>query len=146
MNLLDRIDEDLKRAMKEKEEQALSTLRMVRSALKNKQIELMRDLKEDDVLTVLQSQVKQIAEAIEGAIKAGRDDLKAKAEAELAVIKKYLPPELSSEELEAAVKEVIDDMKATAKDMGKVMGVVMQKVKGRVDGSKVKETVQKLLS
>ncbi|MEK9131230.1 MAG: GatB/YqeY domain-containing protein [Patescibacteria group bacterium] len=145
MSLLDRISDDMKTAMKEKSEQALSTLRMVKAALKNKQIDLMRELADEDVITVLQTQSKQLAEALDGAIKAGRADLQEKAEAELAILKSYLPAELSDEELTAVIKEVLADIGETGKDIGKLMGLVMQKVKGRVNGQRVRQKVEEFL-
>ncbi len=145
MALLERISEDMKTAMKEKSEQALSTLRMLKSALKNKQIELMKELADDDIMAVIQTQVKQISEALDGAVKAGRTELEEHAKAELAVLKSYLPAELSDEELEAAVKEVFADLGETGRDMGKVMGLVMAKVKGRANGQKVRQKVEQIL-
>lgn len=145
MALLDQINEDVKSAMKEKSEQVLSTLRVLKSALKNKQIELMRELNDEDVITVIQGQVKQLHESLDSAMKAGRTELEAKAKEEMELLKRYLPPELSSEEVDAAVKQVLADMQATSKDMGKVMGVVMQKLKGRVNGQRVREAVEKML-
>lgn len=145
MTLIERISEDMKTAMKDKAEQALSTLRLIKAALKYKQIELMRELQDDDVLSVLNTQVKQLSEALEGAIKARRDDLKQKAEAELAIIKTYLPKELDDAELTAAVQEVITDIGQTQKDAGKLMGLVMQRVKGRANGTRVRQKVEEIL-
>lgn len=145
MTLYERINEDLKTAMKEKSEQALSTLRMLKSALKNKQIEAMKELEDDQVIAVIQLQVKQLAEAFDSAINVGRTELAEKAKEELAVLKTYLPEELSDAELEEAVHAVIADAGETAKDMGKLMGLVMAKVKGRVSGQKVREMVAKIL-
>ncbi len=145
MALFEQINEDLKTAMKEKSEQALSTLRMLKAALKNKQIDLMKELEDEDVLSVINTQVKQLSEALEGAAKAGREELKLRAEAELAVLKAYLPPELSDEDLVLAVKEVLADLGEAGRDMGKVMGLVMAKVKGRVNGQRVREKVEQIL-
>ncbi len=144
MSLLEQISDDMKTAMKEKSEQALSTLRMLKSALKNKQIELIRELNEEEILAVIQTQVKQLNESLDGAIKAGRTELEEKAKAELAVLKSYLPAELSDEELTAAVREVMKDAGDLAQDVGKLMGLVMAKVKGRANGQKVREIVEKI--
>lgn len=144
MTLFERINEDMKTAMKEKSEQALSTLRMVKSALKNKQIELIRELTDDEAMAVIQTQVKQLGEALDGAIKAGRTELEEAAKAELAILKSYLPAELSDEELVAAVREVLKDAGEMATDVGKLMGLVMAKVKGRANGQRVREVVEKI--
>ncbi len=145
MSLLSRIEEDVKTAMKEKKEDALSTLRMIRSALKNKQIDLMRDLEDEDVITVLQSQMKQLGEALDSALKAGRTELEERAKAEMELLKAYLPAEMSDEDLQAAIQEVLADAKDLGNDMGKVMGLVMQKVKGRAGGQRVREKVAQML-
>ena len=134
MSLLDRINDDVKTAMKEQQAAALSTLRMLKAALKNRQIELMRNLEDADVTGVLQTQAKQLAEVVDGDLKAG-----------LAILKKYLPEAMKEEELEALVKETVGNMQVTAKDMGKVIGAVMQQVKGRADGKVVQEIIKKIL-
>ena len=145
MSLFDRINDDFKIAMKAQQASTLSTLRMLKSALKNRQIELMRNLEDADVLGVLQIQAKQLHESFEGALVAGRTELAEGAKAELEMIKKYLPEGLKEEEVEAIVKETIAQMQATAKDIGKVIGQVMQAVKGRADGKVVQEMVKKIL-
>ena len=145
MSLLDRINDDVKTAMKEQQVAALSTLRMLKAALKNRQIELMRNLEDADVTGVLQTQAKQLAEVVDGALKAGRAEMAEAAQAELAILKKYLPEAMKEEELEALVKETVGNMQVTAKDMGKVIGAVMQQVKGRADGKVVQEIIKKIL-
>ena len=145
MSLLDRINDDVKTAMKEQQAAALSTLRMLKAALKNRQIELMRNLEDADVTGVLQTQAKQLAEVVDGALKAGRAEMAEAAQAELAILKKYLPEAMKEEELEALVKETVRNMQVTAKDMGKVIGAVMQQVKGRADGKVVQEIIKKIL-
>ena len=145
MSLLDRINDDVKTAMKEQQAAALSTLRMLKAALKNRQIELMRNLEDADVTGVLQTQAKQLAEVVDGALKAGRAEMAEAAQAELAILKKYLPEAMKEEELEALVKETVGNMQVTAKDMGKVIGAVMQQVKGRADGKVVQEIIKKIL-
>lgn len=145
MSLIDRINDDLKTAMKEQQAATLSTLRMLKAALKNRQIELMGNLEEADVMAVLQSQAKQLAEAMDGAVKAGRAEMAEAARLELDILKKYLPEAMKQEELEALVKETIANMQATLKDIGKVIGAVMQQVRGKADGKLVQEMVKKIL-
>ena len=144
MSLFERINDDMKTAMKEKSEQALSILRMVKAALKNKQIDLMRELQDEDIIGVLQTQVKQLQEALDGAVKAGRAELEEKAKAEIAVLKSYLPAELTDEELTVAVKAVLADVGEAGKDIGKVMGLVMQKLKGQASGTRVRQKVEEI--
>jgi len=147
MALIEIIDSDLKQALKDRDEQRVSTLRMLSAALKNKKIELRSELKDDDVLAVLKTQVKQLKDSLASFEQGGRDDLVTKAKLELKVLQKYMPEAMSSDELEAIVKGVIEETGAAGKqDMGKVMGAVMGKVAGKADGGDVKQMVEKLLS
>ncbi len=147
MSLLETIDNDLKAALKERNEQAVSTLRMLSAALKNKKIDLRQDLKESDVVAVIKTQVKQLKDSLASFEKGDRADLAEKAKAELEILQKYMPKGMSSEELENLVKSVIEETGAAGKgDMGKVMGAVMGKVAGKADGGDVKQMVEKLLS
>ena len=146
MTLLERIDADLKDAMKTKNEQELSTLRLVRSALKNKQIELGHPLSDDEVMSVTKSLQKQYQDALADFEKAGRADLAEKQKAELVIVKRYLPEMLPTDQVEALVKEAIAEIGASSSsDVGKVMGAAMKKANGRADGSTVREIAQRLL-
>jgi hypothetical protein len=145
MTLIERIDTDLKEAMKAKDEQVLSTLRLVRAALKNKQIELLRELKEEDIVAVMRMMVKQYRDALADFTANGRQDLVDKQAAEIAIIERYLPAAMPEQELEAICARIVGESHATAKDIGKVMGLVMKEVQGRADGNAVKTIVQKLL-
>lgn len=147
MSLFDTIQTDLKTALKDRDQERLSTLRMLSAALKNKKIELREDLKDDHVLAVIKTQVKQLKDSLVSFEQGERQDLADKAKAELEVLNKYMPEGMASEELEALVKGVIEEVGAAGKgDMGKVMGAVMGKVAGRADGGEVKQMVDKLLS
>lgn len=147
MTLLERIDADLKDAMKNKNEQELSTLRLVRSALKNKQIETGVPPTDDEVMAVAKTLQKQYQDALADFEKAGRADLAEKQKAELVIIKRYLPEMLPTDQVEALVKEAIAEMNASSpSDVGKVMGAAMKKANGRADGSAVREIAQKLLT
>lgn len=146
MSLTSQIDSDLKVAMKSSNKAAISTLRLVKSALKYKQIEKGEDLTDDDVVSVLSSLVKQRRDSIEQYEKAGRDDLATVEKTEIEVIQQYLPSQLSDEEIDAVVRETIAELGASGqKDIGNVMKAVMPKVKGRADGKKVNAAVSKLL-
>src|SRR3989338_5956392 len=146
--LNDRIDRDMKTAMKEKKETALRTIRMLKAAIKNKEIEKkVKTLSEDDLLEVIQKQVKQRRDSVQEYEKAGRRDLADKETEEIAVLGQYLPQPLSEAELKALVQEVIQATGAKAKaDIGKVMKAVMPKVRGRADGKQINQVAASLLT
>lgn len=147
MALIDQIKDDVKQAMKERNEQSLSTLRMLQSALKNKAIELKRDLEEEEVVGVVKSQVKQLKDSLESFTKGAREDLAAKAREEIELLAKYLPEQMDFEEVKKIVKETVAEVGAQGKqDMGKVMGAIMGKLKGKADGGDVKKAVEEELS
>ncbi|MCD8501255.1 MAG: GatB/YqeY domain-containing protein [Bacillaceae bacterium] len=146
MNLLDRLNVDMKQAMKNKEKQRLSVIRMVKSSLQNESIKLGKELTEDEALTVLNRELKQRKDSLHEFEKANREDLAEKVREEIVIVKDYLPAQLSEEEVEQIVKETIAEVGATSKaDMGKVMGAIMPKVKGKTDGAVVNRFVQKYL-
>ncbi|MBX6395207.1 MAG: GatB/YqeY domain-containing protein [Alicyclobacillaceae bacterium] len=147
MSLQDRLTDDMKRALKEKDKIRLSVIRMVRTALKNAEIERQRPLTEEEVIDVLQRERKQRRESLQAAQQAGRTDLATEAEKEIAILEEYLPQPLSDEELRRLVQETIEAVGAKGKsDLGKVMAVLMPKVKGRADGKMVNQLVQQLLT
>ena len=141
--LFDKINADLITAMKAKNENVVSALRMLKSAIKYRELELKSEIKDEEVIDVLSKQAKQRRESIEGFEKGGRAESVAKEKAELALIEKYLPAALSESEItgfiEAAVKET---GAAGPKDMGKVMGWLTPKLKGRADMGKVSGLVK----
>ncbi len=140
------LDTDIKEAMKAKNESALSTLRMAKSALKNKQIDTGKELTDDEAQAVLRTMVKQYKDALADFTNAGRTDLATKQAGEIELLERYLPSAMPEGELEQLTKEVIAETGATsAKDMGKVMGAVIKKAAGRADGNSVRAIVQKLL-
>lgn len=147
MGLLEKIREDMKSATKSRDLVALSALRMALSALKNREIELRKELDDAEVVRVISSLIKQRKESIELYEKGEREDLAEKERKEIEVLQKYLPPELSREELEKIVRETISEVgAASVKEMGKVMKAVMPKVAGRADGKVVSEMVRSILS
>lgn len=147
MSLNDRLTEDIKKAMKAKYKQRLTTLRMIKSSLKNEAIKLGKELSADDELTVLSRELKQRKDSLQEYEKAGRDDLAAGERAEIEIIETYMPEPLSDEELENIVQDAISKLGASGKqDMGKVMGAIMPKVKGKADGTRVNKLVQQHLS
>ena len=146
MTLLTRFDEDLKRAMKASESTKVSVLRMLKSALKNRQIEEGRELTDDEIIKVVSTLVKRGRDSLEQFSKAGRADLAKKEEDEIAVLQSYMPEQLGSEELDRIIVESIRESSAkTAQDMGKVMRILMPKIKGIADGKYVNNRVKELL-
>jgi uncharacterized protein len=144
--LAQKVRADMTEAMKAQEKERLSTLRMLQSALKNEQINVGHELTDDEARAVIRKAVKQRQDSIEQYTSAGRQELADKESAELELLRTYLPPELSDEELESGVREIIASTGAESKkDMGKVMKEATTRYKGRVDGKKVQELVQKLL-
>lgn len=147
MSLLERLNEDMKEAMKNKEKDRLSVIRMIKAALQNEAIRTGGELTENEELAVLSREVKQRKDSLREFEKAGRQDLVDKVRTELKYVEAYLPEPLSEEEIVALIKQAISDTGATSKaDMGKVMSVVMPKVKGRADGSLVNKLVRQYLS
>jgi uncharacterized protein YqeY len=146
MSLLHRIDNDLRSAMKASEGIKVSVLRMAKAALKNSQIDKRRDLTEEEVITVLSSMVKQRRESIEQFAKGRRIDLVKREEEEIAFLLPYLPKQLSTEELDTIIIEAIRESSAkTVKDIGKVMRIVMPRVKGAAEGSYVNQRVKEVI-
>lgn len=147
MNLLDRLTVDMKEAMKNKEKQRLSVIRMVKSALQNEAIKLSKELTEDEALTVLNRELKQRKDSLHEFEKANREDLAEKVREEIVILTVYMPKQLSEEEVAEIVKETIQEVGATSKaEIGKVMGAIMPKVKGKTDGTIVNRLVQQYLS
>ncbi|MGK7894625.1 MAG: GatB/YqeY domain-containing protein [Xenococcus sp. (in: cyanobacteria)] len=139
--------EDIKTAMKAKDKVKLETVRSIKKAILEKEVELrpsgQETLTPEQELAILSQQAKQRRDSIEQYQKGGREDLADKEAQELAIIETYLPPQLSDEELEEIVTKIIADVGATSpKDMGKVMGVAMKELKGKTDGKKVQALVQ----
>ena len=146
MSLAQHIADDMKEAMKTKNNATLSTLRLLRSALKNKQIDVQHELSDEEIVSVIKTQVKQLHDSIESFESAGREEMVQSARAELVVLETYLPAQLSDEQLESIVKQVIDQTGATSKqEMGKVMGAAVKAVNGQADGGRIKEVVGRLL-
>jgi uncharacterized protein len=144
---LEQISKELLDAMKQKDAVRTSTLRMLVSAIRYKEVEKKKSLAETEVLDVIQSEAKRRKESIDEYTKAGRADLASKEEAELNVLKIYLPQPLSEAELKALIRSAIASSGAKSpQEMGKVMSVIMPQIKGRADGKKAQELVKEALS
>lgn len=148
MSLKEKLTEDMKAAMKAKEEgkQRLSVIRMVRGAIRQQEIDGKVELDDEGVIAVISKEVKQRRDSIEEFKKGGREDLVAQNEADVAILMEYLPQQLSEEEVRKIVQEAVAESGATSqKEMGKVMKVLMPKVKGRADGKLVNNLVREIL-
>ena len=146
MSLLEKIDGDLRSAMKASDSLKVSVLRMAKAAIKNRQIDFGKELSDDDIIPVLSTLAKQRRESIEQFSKGGRQDLADKESLELAILQSYLPEQITPEELDRIVREAIKESSAAgAKDMGKVMRLVMSRTKGAADGRLVSQRVTELL-
>ncbi|MCI3919694.1 GatB/YqeY domain-containing protein [Paenibacillus sp. TRM 82003] len=146
MSLSEQLNDDMKTLMKSGDKFALSVVRMIRSAVKNAEIDSKQTLSDDEVMDILTREIKQRRDALQEFEKAGREDLADQAKAEVEVIQRYMPQPLTEEELHAIVQETVNEVGASSKsDMGKVMSALMPKVKGRADGKQVNAAVQRLL-
>ena len=144
---LNDLQADVVGAMKEKDEAKVLTLRMLVSAIKNQQIEKKEELTEEEVGAVVQKEIKKRRDSIEQYKAGGRDDLAQKEQAELTLLEGYVPAQMTDEDLETVVKEVIEQTGATSmQDMGKVIGAVVAKGKGLAGGKRISESVKKHLS
>ena len=147
MNLLERLESDMVKAAKARDSERLGVVRYVRSQTKNREIELRRELKDEDVVEILTRIAKQHRESIEQFTGGGRDDLVESERRQLSVIEEYLPAQLGEQELLEILSEVIDETGAAGpRDMGMVMKTIMPRVKGRADGKMLKALVQSRLT
>lgn len=144
MSLQDRLSEDLKQAMKAKDQLRIDVIRMIKAAILNKEVELKRELDDTEMSRVMTTLVKQRREAAEQYQKANRDDLAKKELKEISIIEDYLPRPLSQEEIAQLIQNVIRETGSTSpKDMGNVMKVVMSRLAGQpVDGKQISELVR----
>lgn len=146
MSISERLTEDLKKALKTGQKDALSVIRLIKSAVKNKEIEKGGVLNDEEIYGVLMSLVRQWKDSIEQFSMGGRQDLVEKEKIELSIIQSYLPQQLTEGELEEIIKDAIKEVSASGLgDMGKIMKSVMAKVKGKADGRLVSELVKKAL-
>ncbi len=147
MTLADRLQTDLQRALRAGDALRVSTIRLARAAIQNAEIERGRTLSDEEIYEVLGREVKRRREAIEAFTKGKRDDLVKKESLELAVLTEYLPVPLSEDDLRAIIANAVSEVNAKdARDFGRVMAVVMPKVKGRADGKAVDRLVRALLA
>ena len=146
MSLKQKLQEDLKSSMKNKDAIKKSVITLIRASIKQYEVDKRVELGDDEIVDLIAKQLKQTKDSRDEFEKAGREDLVSKAEAEIEVLKEYLPQQLSEEELNEIVISTISEVGATSmKDMKKIMTSIMPKVKGRADGKLINELVKKNL-
>jgi len=146
MSLLRRFDDDLKQALKAAERSKVSVIRMVKAAVKNAQIEKGRELTDEEIISVLFAMAKQRRESIEQFTRGSRADLVRNEEQELGILQSYMPQQLGNDEIERMIHDAIRESSAAgAQDMGKVMRILMPRIRGLADGKYVNQRVKELL-
>lgn len=146
MSLKEQINNDIKTAMKEKDVVKRDALRLLSSAFKQVEVDERKELSEDEVIKIIQKQVKQRNEAMTQYRDAGREDLYEKEASEAAIFEAYLPKQLSDDELEAALRDIIAQVSATSmKEIGKVMGAAAKALGAQADGKRINECAKKIL-
>lgn len=144
--LTEKVRADLTAAMKSQQRERMSTLRMLQAALKNEQIDTGHELSDEEAMAIIRKSVKQGLDSIAQYTGAGRTELAATEQAEIEILREYLPPELSEAELEGGLREIIASTGAQSKkEIGKVMKEAAARFKGRADGKKIQEIVFRLL-
>lgn len=147
MSLEEKLLEEMKQAMKTNDKIRLSTIRMIRSSSKNKEIELRRKLEDEDVLKIIQGMVRKGEESIEQFQAGGRNDLVEKEKMEIEILKSFLPQPIPQEEIIKIIDETIQETQASSlKDLGKVMKAVMPRLGGKADGKVINQLVKERLS
>lgn len=147
VKLAEQIEQDIISAMKEQNETKISTLRMLKSALKNAEIQKKKTIEDEEAITVIQSQIKSRKDSIELYKKGNRGELAQKEEKEIGILEKYLPEQISEEEIKTKIAQIIQETGAQGiQDMGKVMGQAATEFKGKADMSLVSKIVKEILS
>ena len=146
MPLLDRLSSELKESLKARNQLKVEVIRLLKSSIKNKEIEKLSPLTDEEILGVIISAAKQRRDSIEQFQKGGREDLVQKETSELEILQTFLPQQLSDKEVENEIKAIITETGASSpKDMGKVMKVLIPRIKGRADGAKVSSLVKEIM-
>ena len=147
MPIEEKITNDLKAAMKARDEMRLSCLRLLKTSIKHKQVEKGEELKDEDIEAIISSAIRKGQEAAQEFNKGNREDLAAKEEAEIKILYDYLPKQLDSVEIEKIIKEIITELSIDSpKDLGKVMKAAMVRMAGKAQGKEVNEIARRLLS
>jgi uncharacterized protein YqeY len=147
MSLKKRLMEDLKTSMKNKDKIKKNAVTLIRSSIKQQEVDTRKDLNDDDIIDIISKQIKQKKNSIEDFRKGNREDLIELTKQEISILETYMPEQLSDDELEDIVKKAVEETEAkTKRDIGKVMSKVMPLVKGRADGNQVNKIVMKYLN
>jgi len=147
MTLKQQLQDDLKSAMRDQDDARKRALRMVLAAIKMREVEVRGELSDADVLAILQKEAKQRLEVLDELSQVDRPDLVATEQADLEILKEYLPQQLNREEIAELARQVVSDVGAKGqRDMGQVMRALMPQIKGRADGQLVNQVVRELLS
>lgn len=147
MNLQQKLTEDMKTAMKGKDMKTLEVIRMTLASIKNKAIELNKELEDAEVIAVIKSDWKKIKDALDSFVQNAREDLATEAKKELEILERYLPAQMSDEELEKNVRAKIQEMDVKdPSQSGKVVGALAKDLKGQADGSRIKAMVDSILN
>lgn len=147
MVMKERILNDLKEAMKQKDKELLSVIRMVKGAIQMDEIAKKRELNDDEVIAIISKQIKTRKESIAEFEKAGRDDLKNQTQSEIDILMRYMPEQMSEEEVLRVIDQAFETVQPTSmKDMGKLMGVITPQVRGKADMGFVNKTIKERLS
>lgn len=145
MHIREKLTEDMKAAMKNKDMQTLDAVRMLLASIQKKALDIGHDLEETEMVEVIVSDAKKLKDALESFVAAAREDLAQKVREELAIVQKYLPEQMSDEDLQKIVQEKISAMAdGGAQAVGKLMGTLVNELRGKVDGSRIKAMVEKL--
>ncbi len=146
MELKEQLNEDMKQAMRARDKNRLSAIRMVRGAVRDKEINSQVELDDDGVVEVIASQIKKRKDALEQLRQSNRDNLVEAEMEQINILQEFLPAQLSEEEIEAVVTDAIEELGATSmRDMGKVMGKLVPQLRGKVDNSVVSQIVRQKL-
>jgi uncharacterized protein YqeY len=147
MSLKQKLKDDVKTAMREKNVVKRDSVRAINTMIKQIEVDERRDVQDDEIVKLIQKGIKQREEAISKYTEASRDDLVEKEQSQIDVFVEYLPKQLNDEELELAIKEIINDTGAVSmKDIGKIMGAASKKLAGIADGKRINQTAKKLLA
>lgn len=147
MSLKKRLMEDLKTSMKNKDKIKKNAITLIRSSIKQQEVDTRKDLNDEDIIEIMSKQIKQKKNSIEDFKKGNREDLIELTKEEISILENYMPEQLSDDELEDIVRKAIEETKAeTKRDIGKVMSQVMPLVKGRADGNQVNKIVMRYLN
>lgn len=147
MPLKEKLMEDLKTSMRNKDKMRKNVITMIRASIKQKEVDERVELTDSDILDIISKQVKQKKDSIEDFLRGERQDLVDLANNEIKILQEYLPSQLTEDELEVIVKDAIKETEAkTKRDIGKIMGIVMPQIKGRADGKQVNKIAMKYLN